>query len=181
MKRAHFLIAAVALVFASTSCTKKGENDPFLSLKSRDSRITGTWNLSSSTYTSTSSTTVGGTTTTSTFTTTYDGTLLTTVQGQTTNSSTYSQELIINKDGTYSLKTTQDGDITEGSGYWWWLNDSKKKTRLALDDDWNSFDISQLKNKEMILTQDTWMKDTDSNGDIYEDTDSYTTTWTKSK
>ena len=38
------------------------------------------------------------------------------------------------------------------SGNWWWLNDSKKKTRIAFDDDYGSFDIQMLKSNEM-----TWV------------------------
>lgn len=175
-----FTMFAIAGLLMTTGCSKKGENDPFLSFKTRNARITGTWTLTSSESTSTNIWTSGGTTVTTSSSTTYDGNLLTNTSGGTSWSSTYSQEMTINKDGTYTMKTISDGDISEGSGYWWWLSDKKKKTRLALDDDWNSFDIDQLKNKEMIIKQDSWSKDTDTNGDVDEDTYTYTATFTKS-
>ena len=53
-------LAALALVIAATSFSgcKKGENDPFLSLKSRKSRAAGEWKLSAftTTYTDASGT-----------------------------------------------------------------------------------------------------------------------------
>ena len=44
------LLLILALVAAFTSC-KKGENDPFLSLKSRKGRLAGDWIVKSATYT----------------------------------------------------------------------------------------------------------------------------------
>jgi len=43
------LTCAVLLAGGLTSC-KKGENDPFLSLRSRKARVTGKWNLTTSTH-----------------------------------------------------------------------------------------------------------------------------------
>lgn len=178
MKKTILMFAAAIVLLATPSC-KKGENDPFLSLKTRDARITGVWELSSMSSTSTNTNISSGTTTISTSTTNYDGTLLTTTSGGNTWSVSYSQEMTINKDGTYSMKEVDDGDTQESTGYWWWLTDKKKKTRIALDDDWNSFAIDQLKNKEMILKVNTMDKYTDNNGDIDEDVYEYTATYTK--
>ena len=46
----NILFIALSLVVGSTVLTgcKKGENDPFLSLKSRDARITELWKLTMS-------------------------------------------------------------------------------------------------------------------------------------
>lgn len=49
MKKLKKLLFIVAIIgFILPSC-KKGENDPFLSLRSRKARITGEWNLTSGT------------------------------------------------------------------------------------------------------------------------------------
>ena len=89
MKTRKFLVGALALALvapAFQSC-KKGEEDPFISLKSRTSRITGTWTLKSfetttvRTETEAVSNDVNGDTWNSSMTTTtktsYDGTNLT--------------------------------------------------------------------------------------------------------
>lgn len=181
MKRILLILSAVGLLTTVQSCTKKGENDPFLSFKSRNSRITGTWELTAMTSTYTNTYISGGQTTITTSTTTYDGTLLTTVSGGGSNSIVYSEEVTINKDGTYHAITVDDGDTYEQQGHWWWLDDKKKKTRIAFDDDWGSFEIDQLKDKEMILTQYEVSKSTWVGGDSDEDILEVSATYTKKK
>lgn len=44
MKKTVLMFAAAGLMLATPSC-KKGENDPFLSLSSRKSRVAGEWNI----------------------------------------------------------------------------------------------------------------------------------------
>jgi hypothetical protein len=180
MKKLIIMFAAAGLMLATPSC-KKGENDPFLSFSSRDSRITGKWVLTSSEFTSTNTSINGGTTVINVATTTFDGTLQTTASGGNSNSISYAAEMTLDKDGSYTTKVTDDGDVTEASGYWWWLNDAKKKTRVAFDDDWNSFEIDQLKGKEMIIIQNTSSKDTQSNGDSDETVNTFKATYTKEK
>jgi len=167
-------------VMTLQSC-KKGENDPFLSLKSRDSRITGTWVLKSKDFSQTQSATSNGVTITDVTTQSYDGSLLTDVQNGNTNTVSFSSEMTINKDGTYTIISTDDGDKSESDGYWWWLNDKKNKTRIAFDDDAVSYVIDQLKNKSLILKYDYHSKDTNSNGDVSEVTTSSTMTFEKTK
>ena len=183
MKKIIVMLVAAGFLLAMPSC-KKGENDPFLSFKSRDARITGVWNLTSVDAVYTNTTVNSGTITTNTSTTTYDGSLMTntwTSGGGGSNSSSYSLKLTIEKGGTYKMVETDDGNVSDFEGYWWWLADNKKKTRIAFDDDNNSFDIDQLKNKEMIIKSDTYYKDTDTSGDSDEDVDTYTATYTKEK
>lgn len=129
---------------------KKGENDPFLSLRSRNARITGTWKLTSQ---ETSDTFVVGDITNANS-TSYDGTTLNTTEAGVTNSVNYSQTIEINKDGTYKMIIVEDGISYENQGNWWWLSSKKRKVRIAFDDDWGSFYIDRLKNKEMVLKID---------------------------
>jgi hypothetical protein len=184
------LFSTICLV-AFQGC-KKGENDPFLSLKSRNARITGTWKLTAKTTNSTETTTSGGTTTTETSSSTYDGSMEITMSGGTTSTSSYTREMTINKDGSYSYvvnstsystdpfsgQTTTTTSTSSSDGYWWWLNDAKNKTRIAFDDDAVSYEIDQLKNKEMILVyqdNDSYSSSDYTNTDF----DSWTETWTK--
>lgn len=143
----------VALAAGTFSC-KKGENDPFLSLKTRDSRIAGTWVLKSAEANSTEILTFDGTTETETTTQKFDGTVVTVVSPDGTGTYSMSQEITIEKDGSFMTKTVEDGDISESTGSWWWLDDKKRKTRIAFDDDASSFEIDRLTGKELVLKVD---------------------------
>jgi hypothetical protein len=151
MKKNNFKFALVAVLsLAFLAACKKGENDPFLSLKSRNARITGTWNLKTETTTQTNA--FSGTT--EVYSTSYDGTNMTVTDPGGSMSYSYSQTIEINKDGTYKMTRVQDGTTYENQGNWWWVNSKKKKVRIAFDDDWGSFYIDRLKNKEMVLKID---------------------------
>lgn len=152
MKNQKIKFAAVAILsLALLAACKKGENDPFLSLKSRNARITGTWKLTSQ---STTQTDVNNGVS-DVYRTTYDGTNLTITDDQGgTNTISYSQSIEIKKDGTYKMTRIEDGNTQEFQGNWWWLNSKKKKVRIAFDDDWGSFYIDRLKNKELVLKID---------------------------
>lgn len=128
---------------------KKGENDPFISFKSRDGRISGTWKLISLESTDSYSS-VGGTSVT---TKNYDGSILTTISSGSSDVESYSYEITIEKNGNYSSIEITDGTTVEKEGHWWWLDDAKNKTRITFEDDFSSYKIDQLKNKELILTE----------------------------
>ena len=154
-------IAALATAGTMQSC-KKGENDPFLSLRSRKARLAGEWKLTSSESKS-EQTYMGATTTT---TRTYDGTTETTSQtfggSTTTTTSDYTINLTIEKDGTYTqvYTDTEDGETTTTKGTWIFLKRSKE---------------NELKNKEAILLTQTSTTEggetttmTDLSGDVIE-------------
>jgi hypothetical protein len=133
---------------------KKGENDPFLSLKSRDARITGEWELVKSDRTS-SYTNTGQNSFFYSYNYIFDGTTLTTIitssQGTETTTKSYAEKLSIQKNGKY-IETYIEDEIPEiYDGIWWWTNDSKKKTRIALGHDYDSYLIDRLTNKELII------------------------------
>ncbi len=127
-KLINFVFVGIAIAGLSTiSSCKKGENDPFLSLKSRKARITGEWKLTEGTITSSSN--FGGST--FTYTTTYTNTT------STSNGSTnaYSETLTIEKDGTYEVAIIDDGYPTTISGNWFFVGkikdiDIKKKEAI---------------------------------------------------
>ena len=179
MKRTILMLAAVALIFVAPSC-KKGENDPFLSFKTRDARITGVWTMSALESTNTNTTVTTGTTVINTSTSTFNGTTITetwTSWGGGTYTYSFSYKLTIEKDGTYMLEQVLDGDKSEETGYWSWVDDAKKKTRISIGG--SVYDIDQLKNKEIILMNNGSNKDTDSDGDSDEDVYTFSATLEK--
>lgn len=189
-------LAALATAGTLQSC-KKGENDPFMSLRSRKARLAGEWKLSSSEGKS-EQTYMGSTSTT---TRTYDGTTETTVQtlgggSPMTTTSTYTLQLTIEKDGTYTQvhTDTEDGEVTTTKGTWIFLkrskeNELKNKEAILLTqtstteggetatmDDLNGqvIEIDQLKNKEMIWKTSYSYADDDAS-----ETNTFTGTFTQ--
>ncbi len=181
MKKYLIYVLVLSLGLSSiVSCTKKSANDPGISLKTRDARITGEWKLVSSESTTTVNASFSGVVTTTTSTSNYDGTLVTEVSNGNTDTYSYSYTMVINKGGTYTETTIDsDNDQSSDDGEWWWLNSDKKKTRIAFDDDWNSWNIDQLKNKTLVVLVSSHSIDNDANGDSYESTTTGTITFEK--
>lgn len=155
-----FSLLAIVGLTAISGC-KKGENDPFLSLKTRTGRITGEWKLMAGTITETE--TMGGSTDTS----------VTTYTSSTQNSiDSYTEIITIERDGTYEQAITQNGSILIVKGNWYFSGksediDLKKKeaivfseTEFVHQNGTISYTglfgnrillIDQLKNKELIF------------------------------
>lgn len=168
MKKIIYAILIVLFVPFFNSCTKKSANDPLISLKTRNGRITGEWKLISFDRVSTSTSIVSGTTTTSTFTSTFDGTSVINVYSNNdSDTSTFAFTVSINNDGTYTNTTTDSfNDVEVITGEWWWLNNNRRKTRIAFDDDYDSWNIDKLGNKTLIVVDDTNEETTDADGDV---------------
>ncbi len=124
-KTISILFITTILISTFTSC-KKGDNDPAISLLSRKARLTAEWEL-----TDWSRTEISG----SNFTTYYfNGSILTTIIGNNTSStSSYTENLEVLSDGTYSIKTTQvytgnssSTNTYSEDGYWSWLEGNKQ-------------------------------------------------------
>jgi hypothetical protein len=127
-------LAAVVLVSgASFTACKKGENDPGISLRGRKARFVGEWK-----------TTAGVTKTTSgagTTTETYTETGVTYTSGAGSATSTWSQTLTVEKDGTFKMvenETPQGGNTTTTSAKGRWMFAGKNKD-------------AELKNKEAVI------------------------------
>lgn len=124
---------------------KKGENDPFISLKTRTGRLKGDWKLTGGTIT----TTTGSVTTVDT----YDGaTITTTINGTQVNNEAYTDNITFDKKGRYNRSGVTDTVSFAEEGYWAWINKSKD---------------ADLKNKEALGMSST--KYTDSNGSVDSD------------
>lgn len=177
MNRKNVSIAIIFLIGILTfnSC-KKGENDPFISLRSRDARITGEWKLTGFSQTNVQYNPYSQTTTTTTQ--TLNGTNLTVTSGSSSETYVYSYEMTIEKDGAFSMVEIADGDKKEETGNWFWLNSGKDKTYISLGS--NQFYVDQLKNSELVLVLNLTSKETDSNGLVASNSSSTSTlTFTK--
>jgi hypothetical protein len=174
MKKLLSIIIVIALASTTFHSCKKGENDPLLSIKSRDARIVGTWKLTSSDYKHVSTGVYSGTSISTTNTSTFDGTLMTDLHGNNTSTYAYSEEITIEKDGTYSYKIVEDGDTNEGTSYWYWLDSKKNKI-------YHSYFgyLDKLSSKEIITIDNDEDKDTYSDGDSDYDTYESTKTYEK--
>lgn len=178
MKHLKLIFAAaiiVASAFTAVSC-KKGKNDPFLSLRSRDGRIDGIWKLTGINGTSTTITVNGSNRSESTTTTKYsEGTqTVTTTGGGSGTQTKYEFVVTIGKDGAwksvqknFNSAGTQTG-MFEGDGSWTWASDGKKKSSININDPQNTFlngvaEVDQLKNKEMIIKVESRTKQTFTN------------------
>lgn len=196
MKNSVKLIAMAAIIAATSfpGC-KKGEGDPFLSLKSRKSRAAGEWKVTafSTTYTDPSGTD----------TETFDGTTVTYTSGTTTVTYAGEYTYTIEKDGTFkshsmesstgysqTIDETGTWNFTSGVGEMknksqivlWTLSrtvttvvgtstTTNTDTYTGLDAPGMVYDIYELKSKEMIWKQ----KGTSSNGTS---SDSWDGSWT---
>jgi hypothetical protein len=174
MKLVSKLILASLIVSAFTfeGC-KKGEGDPFLSLRSRKARVAGEWKVvkGEGTHRITSNNVTYNTTST------YDGTMETNVMtpGNVTTTDKYTVEYTFEKDGTFTMIYTDNNgnssDVSTQKGNWNFtggVGETKNKSQLMLTytsvSDSNGsmtysgtdaptyiYNIYQLKSKEMIL------------------------------
>jgi len=149
-------ILTMASLVALGGC-KKGEEDPFLSFSSRDSRLEGTWELTSGSMSittlyrnqapgSTASNTTIGTNTFDLNGTTaaykYEETVNDVVQDEATYELPFVISMTFDKNGTYV--STFDGQrigtngtpkdvVQKSSGTWSWNNDGKNKAGITLE------------------------------------------------
>ena len=129
MKKIIFLLAVAVISATFISSCKKGEDDPFISFRSRDSRIIGTWTLKSQTYTDTRQTVtkttnnvnsdVDNTDEKTTETYTFDGTTYTekTTDDNKDNNTTTSYDYVNNKFTTSSSETKDVQTTTDTYTY----------------------------------------------------------------
>lgn len=193
LKIPSIIIFIGLFAIVGTSSCKKGDNDPFLSLKSRNARITGVWELTNSDYESkTEQTYSDGCRETYKRDDSFDGTVVTQYSSSSyscyggyfsegTETTIYSRTLEIMKDGKYKISITTDNDVYESTGDWWWINSKKKKVRIAFDDDYDSYYIDMLKNNEMVFKQENKSHETSGSGYKYDFESSLVEQWTKKK
>ena len=156
MKKTMLAFLAVGLLIATPSC-KKGENDPFLSLKSRKARIAGDWSITGFDYTNTFTQADGdngsntgvlnGDVITFTNTFTSGGTTVTSTSTTTINDASYT----FTKEGTYTaVWNTTTVDVQTNNGFTTTTTDVEKNTTTG---DWSFIGKQKktYKNKERIV------------------------------
>lgn len=158
MKKVKFaLLMLMAAILILPAC-KKGENDPFISLKSRDAKVTAIWKLTKIANTRTQ--VQSGNTSTTTY--TFDGSSLIVTSspgGSTTYTGSYEMEII--KDGTMTWNETYSfggsTDVQSSTGTWQWMNSDKNKSVIILAGGNYFFtgglwQIDRLASKELVLS-----------------------------
>lgn len=172
MKTVKSLVLTL-LIGASVVACKKGDNDPFLSLKSRDGRVSGEWKLDSYSSKEISILTANAAADTILYESfDYNGSDL--VYYYVDSAGTYGTSsdevdygLTINKDGSYSSTTTYTYGETTESGNWFWTNNGKNKTGITFDDSENAYEVLELRNKKMVLIKNTTYEMTVDSLDAY--------------
>lgn len=161
MKKIYaFIIMAAVIVPVLPSC-KKGENDPFISFRSRKARVAGEWKVTSAKGTEAFS---GS----DTYTWTFDGS----TQSVNSGDPAYPRTITwtFEKDGTYTHEDVSAGNPSTSEGTWDFLagvGETKSKSRIGLKElsSTNSsgvytrettgydmvFDILELRHKKMVL------------------------------
>ena len=131
----HLFIITVVIIssFTIQSC-RKGKDDPFISLRSRDGRLCREWKLTSITgYSCNNSIT-------------YDGSTLIDANTTLWISSTF--DITFNKDATFDFIESKTNNSTGAEAptitdknYWTWLNSEKSKEFLLLPQSVNPFGL----------------------------------------
>ncbi|MEI7594169.1 MAG: hypothetical protein WCK02_00355 [Bacteroidota bacterium] len=163
MKNSITLIIVLSLCLPLLNSCKKGENDPFISLKSRDNKISQKWKLTKSEVIQVSP----YSTSSETVTATYDGTtqkIVYTLEPANNKTATGTFEMTLEKNGTltYNENYALAGStaiIRSGTSYWNWVNTGKNKSEINIgagDDlfESGSYVIDRLASKELVLKYD---------------------------
>ncbi len=185
LKNSISMLLIVTVISVTFSGCKKGEDDPFLSLRSRKARVVGDWKVISYKYTDVSVSPTLGTTT---YTTVMNGSTYTTTQtdvsGTTTSTGTWTSEYKFDKKGEFTWTDNRDADLYSVSGTWNFtsgVGELKNKSQLTLygqsiTGGGNSstytgnyvdiaYDIQELRNKKMVWVMK--ISNTESSGSSY--------------
>lgn len=182
MKEAIKIVALIIALGTLVSSCKKGEDDPFISFRSRKARVAGDWELKSGTSTSSSSSQSGNNTFSNSSSTTYNGTTYSESytssyngnSNTTTNSGSYTSKVSFKKDGTFEWQMTQDGNLAILKGTWNFtgkIGDHKNKEQIVLaltsvvdpsevttysgNQTFLTYDLVELRNTKMVLRSES--------------------------
>ncbi len=146
---------ALILLLLIAGC-RTGKEDPLLSLRSRDARITGTWQLKSAQinmfyYFQ------NGTSYVKDF--VFSGTNLKIISGTHSENYSYGLKIKIDKDGKFERYENADEEFYSCQGYWFWKNNRQNKVAVEftcqLSDIFrisNIFEVKRLTNSELKLS-----------------------------
>ncbi len=156
-------VLILGLSFAVSGCFRKGEEDPFFSIHTRDARMAQNWQLTK--LTGTVVNTTNGLTTNINY--NFDGTNIFITTNGNTVSYGYAFEMNISDNGTVISKETFTDpanpnvvyNTSSKTSYWFWANDVKNKTTVNLDltgtfQPYPAYDIPRLAWNDMALLVD---------------------------
>jgi len=161
-KSTYLFLLIVVILF--NGC-KRGEDDPFISFRSRKARVTGKWKMTSIKRTSIRDyTTEIFTGNGSTYTRTEQNS-----NGSNFSTGIYTYEITFKKDGSYTAQINRDGNIANIEGKWNFtggVGDMKDKSQITLyetsykEPDYTStstghyfndtYDLKELRNNKMV-------------------------------
>ncbi|MFN6943748.1 MAG: hypothetical protein ACK4ND_02290 [Cytophagaceae bacterium] len=162
MKKTIIVLAVlVAPLFFLNSC-RKGEEDPAISLRSRDARLTGNWVLANFSGTATE---IDDYDMQIYFTYSYSNgilteTIISSSFGDDRWSYIYNATMTINKNGTMNMSVTDRSsgltEYIETNDSWYWLDSGKNKSKVHLGAfrgqmGMGEMDVVRLTNRELIL------------------------------
>ena len=142
MKKVLILLLTLIFFGAIQSC-KKGENDPLISLRSRDSRITGNWILVNAETNSNIDGDISSAT--------YTNSIMTETSNDNSSSYSYSINWDVKSDGTINSSETINGYLSTSMLTWYWLDDNQKKTKIFISGGEGIYVVDRLTNKELVL------------------------------
>ena len=135
---------------------RRGEDDPRISLRSRDGRLTGTWELESATGSIVEVSNDTGVPVTMSSTITYSGGQWRQSGNGFSVSYNYTERLSLEEDQSYLVVASRDNTEDRLEGYWSWENGRKNKTGLTLhrqDAPPVFSEIVRLSASELVLRQ----------------------------
>ncbi len=137
----HMLKSSIFLILLlSLLACKKGEDDPFISFRSRDARLIGEWQLVESSSSSNG-----------TYAKVFDGTFMHFyTDGELTDQYTYSLSYLFDKTGAFTSVEISNGSAISGSSNWAWMNNAKRKSGIVLSNG-HFYYIKRLSSKELVL------------------------------
>jgi len=162
MKKLLLITAIISTIVAISMSCRKGSNDPFLSLRSRDTRLIGIWKIKDIVNDSIvlKTTSINATSSPIHYTTGYADSLKHSTRGVDEFDSVYYETLIINEDGTYSdtiksRKYVKNVAATKFServvcNSWYWLDEKKNKEGIMLIG-YGIFSVDRLAWKELVF------------------------------
>ncbi len=143
------LLFFLTIIMSFYSC-RVGNDDPLISLYSRNRRICGNWELTNATYSITQKNSVRLTQHSYNY-------AKPTLTIDNDSSIFYSLNLTIEKDGKASAKIHCGTKYYQITGYWWWLNNSRNKSAIEFSfspikdiGDFNRFKITNLHREYMV-------------------------------
>lgn len=164
MKKATFIFQSIFIVVVAISlsgCFGRGEDDPFLSLHTRDARLAQNWKMVEMQGTVVN--TIDGMSTTTRY--EFDGSNIFITSDGSTVSYGYTYNMNIKDNGDIQTTETftdpananQEIQTSTKTSFWFWSNDDKNKTTVNLDAtgilaDYQSYDIPRLAWSDMTLT-----------------------------